>query len=853
MNRSPVILALCLLALAPAAPAALLEGAVVFYLPVQAESSLFGCDAASMEAKIVAGADTAGLARVSIRVQSAWSDDPFRWTTDFRDLLRGATAVYLDTHGNAGGHAFEYFLTPAARDTRLAEYLDTYGAGFYTASVPMPAIGITDYGIQNHLAPHLDSSVALVVTACWSALLLQHWGTFSAEEGGSAYLGYNYEPDARLVCDDLEAIVDAMSCYSYAHGRRDINNSIQDAFAAAQSGLPLLAGWGGNRWRDDTDCKGRAVTFVDCGAFSGAVHWMVSNEQRWTYYEVHGFRASGGDPDLLGTVDGSGLPSRDEIRVYELPVSDPGYVAFQVVEIDDALRPSASQVFSWGEEPQGWPEEATVSCAPAPLEPAAGPLHRLEAGTGLLVPLDRTSIEDCADALIYTDDAHAAWAGRVWLQVALTTNPVTGRAFRPLVLTGGSSPLDARAAFRRVSEANRIYNSGHPPDPYPYYPQLYLVGDGSEAGVANLWWDDGPVDVCLQPICRSWALITDLNHNLAPEGDVSVIPASTYEEVQIACESADDWNANRYVDPGRALALFLGDRDGLQTAPWLVQELEPVRWAFDTSGHPLLGQLLESDFGYFEWERMGQAGAALLNQGLSYVWLAGLNTAQNNFTAFLSGEQLWTRRQRLLGFGPSCEIGATWWPENWRSKKIKDLVFHPLEGTVFAGVIGQVNGAYGPVHEATQEALLRVLSEAPAGTPLATIAGRAARLLPDSYADLRGGIQAFGALVLTKGPLASEVPEAPAVPSSRLDLRAPAVSSGRTVRLAFSLPQSDEIRLEVFDVRGRRVARPVDGEWMGAGEHEAEWNSASCAGGIYFARLACRSGGTVSRKLVITH
>lgn len=59
--------------------------------------------------------------------------------------------------------------------------------------------------------------------------------------------------------------------------------------------------------------------------------------------------------------------------------------------------------------------------------------------------------------------------------------------------------------------------------------------------------------------------------------------------------------------------------------------------------------------------------------------------------------------------------------------------------------------------------------------------------------------------------------------------------------LSFAAPQGERVRLEVFDLRGRRVATLFDGPGDGA-EHVAAWRPAAGPGGVYFARL--RAGGS---------
>ena len=70
-----------------------------------------------------------------------------------------------------------------------------------------------------------------------------------------------------------------------------------------------------------------------------------------------------------------------------------------------------------------------------------------------------------------------------------------------------------------------------------------------------------------------------------------------------------------------------------------------------------------------------------------------------------------------------------------------------------------------------------------------------------------------------------------------------------TVNLRFGLPKASHVRLDLFDVRGARVARLID-EVLAAGYHERSWNAEGRASGLYFARLEFE-GELRSRKLLL--
>ena len=55
-------------------------------------------------------------------------------------------------------------------------------------------------------------------------------------------------------------------------------------------------------------------------------------------------------------------------------------------------------------------------------------------------------------------------------------------------------------------------------------------------------------------------------------------------------------------------------------------------------------------------------------------------------------------------------------------------------------------------------------------------------------------------------------------------------------RIAFTLPEAADVRLEVYDVLGRRVAVLVS-ERRQAGQHTVDFDATGLAGGVYISRL----------------
>lgn len=68
-------------------------------------------------------------------------------------------------------------------------------------------------------------------------------------------------------------------------------------------------------------------------------------------------------------------------------------------------------------------------------------------------------------------------------------------------------------------------------------------------------------------------------------------------------------------------------------------------------------------------------------------------------------------------------------------------------------------------------------------------------------------------------------------------------------QLKFSLPNTAQVKLTLFDVTGRNVATLADDVFQ-AGTYSATWNAQAFASGAYFARLET-AGFTHTQKLVL--
>jgi hypothetical protein len=96
---------------------------------------------------------------------------------------------------------------------------------------------------------------------------------------------------------------------------------------------------------------------------------------------------------------------------------------------------------------------------------------------------------------------------------------------------------------------------------------------------------------------------------------------------------------------------------------------------------------------------------------------------------------------------------------------------------------------------------------------------------------------------------ASQPPSVPALSLHRLWPN-PA-GSGLRVNVAFELSAQGDIRFELYDVTGRRVADRPREFVASAGGHSFSWGLPSLPSGVYFLRVSTAAGLHAQQKLVI--
>ena len=80
----------------------------------------------------------------------------------------------------------------------------------------------------------------------------------------------------------------------------------------------------------------------------------------------------------------------------------------------------------------------------------------------------------------------------------------------------------------------------------------------------------------------------------------------------------------------------------------------------------------------------------------------------------------------------------------------------------------------------------------------------------------------------------------------------PNLSSG-SARVHLTLPHASAVRMSVFDLQGREVARLADG-WLAAGAREITWDGRTASGrresGVYFVKAEA-AGRAITKRLVV--
>lgn len=67
--------------------------------------------------------------------------------------------------------------------------------------------------------------------------------------------------------------------------------------------------------------------------------------------------------------------------------------------------------------------------------------------------------------------------------------------------------------------------------------------------------------------------------------------------------------------------------------------------------------------------------------------------------------------------------------------------------------------------------------------------------------------------------------------------------------IKFTIPESRNVKLDIYDLNGRKIANIFDG-YINAGDHSAIWNAAANPSGIYFCRMST-DGESITKRIIL--
>ena len=132
---------------------------------------------------------------------------------------------------------------------------------------------------------------------------------------------------------------------------------------------------------------------------------------------------------------------------------------------------------------------------------------------------------------------------------------------------------------------------------------------------------------------------------------------------------------------------------------------------------------------------------------------------------------------------------------------------------------------------------------APGESAVAAFAILGGNSLADLQANADAAMVAYDAITSIDGESA-ELPEA-----FSLSQNYPNPFNAKTT-ISFSIPAAGQVRLEAFDLLGRKVETILD-SYMEAGSHSTVWDCSSLSSGVYFYRLTADDKSTVRKMMFI--
>jgi len=778
---------------------------------------------------------------------------------------------------STGGFEIESYTTEAIRNTRYFHLLDEHGfqadelfrRNNPPDSPPRFVLGIKPPGISAHLRPLATPEFILLGLYCYSSATEAAWLESSPDASMIAY--------PLVTWSDATATLfgDAMATLSCWYGLGPFLN-LNDVSQIPLGGLAELAGWPDNQYWPGWGCGNPAGVWYHTSAYNGTIRMAYTSEDSASSYFVLA------DGDTVASFSGRGSDGYGELRCYTTPAPT-SYSWFTCVEVDSRGWETYSTPFTWQNDSGDWEdivaldgmtmdEIREIESPVTPDDPWAPDDPRWDWVAGhdawlagqsqewvdygdyrqlVIGPMDDCPL--CADVVAY-----AVEGGPVDPPTYLSTLFQQDFSQKKVVLISGSDdPLDVRSVLSDVAAANAAQGGGQ----YPDNPTLLIVGADWYGGVVPMGYPDNVAESCREPTCRSFSLIGDIRgEDNLPDCPVQVVPARTQDELATLCAYAHEWNQGTNVNPdGTGLFLLDDVYNGLPNDA-MSPIMYDIRDMYSATNGLTAGPLMKwSDYYplHTPWESAVQQA---FRQGVRDVWSFGYHGSPWTLP-FLNADVLFTgtgldSNQVIMCLAPTCNSART--SGNWQIWR-ELLVLADPDETRAAGFLGQLNAAYDTQHAAFARVLRNELGNAPPGTTFDIITHNAVLTMAEQDLHYALGVTWRGAYTRMRGtflPSTGVREEPDGVDGLHNSLWASL--GGGSADLHFSLDEDAAVKLNIYDVGGRLVAKIKNGH-VRRGKYTYTWfmqdaRNRPVSSGVYFARLEIgESGSDVhTARIVVT-
>jgi hypothetical protein len=778
-------------------------------------------------------------------------------------------SLVLMSHGATDGSliGLSFHNTPASANTQLQYLIDRASeATFSDYGDAFVALAVDAWGVPGCSAPTrwavalktskmnavfetasgegLDDGALVIAMHCGASGIASKWkyGTYVAPIVPGA--------DMRDMIPDLATLLSNLTCEGGTC--EECNPDV----ANARQGVPGVNAWGHGAnqlipcWMS---CK-KMGSVLGAKACGDTVSWVCMEEPDSAVFTIRRLDSDGAGWDTLAVIPGAGEPADGGARVYcfgGVGWGESGDVAMSTAvggaeTVEHARFGPVGGDCSWvcGDTF----EAADVGAPPAAAADSMWVLSGDSIRRVRAFDREQSNWPDdyCADVMVCSTSNMMFWFTLTFEHVA-TILADDGVPLKPVGFSSmDGSPMAVRANFEQVRAANLAYNASH--GGHDFRPNPIVMLGGTQFSPLE---DPCCDEICGVNGCASFARITDIDGDGMGEGPVTVVPAETWEELALALQYAEEYNAGTYVDPEGGVAILVGDRIDEDAGPWLAETMGNIHAVYATSGQPVRCTLVESEFGYLDLEEMCAAMEECVAGGVADIWIEGFQTNWVRLTEFFKQSCLAETRSRCGVFAPSCLTGAYYVDEGSAGLR-KALFGNPL-GTTAAFFVGTMAEGFEPEHACAREALLNELTCASTGDLMVDVVQRAMNGVEGEFPGFGTSLQVFGGLARYRGHLSwtGQAPAGPAVRSEALKCWVRMTTTG--LQWDIECYELGQLLVELFDASGRRVGRLWEGR-VAVGVAKGTASVAETASGVYFVRSVLSSSDgedVVARKVVV--